>query len=80
MNPRKYEYQSDFAKRYVAQGRAEGEAIGRTALLRRLLKVRFGSLPAEAEMRIASATVEELDQIGERLMTARTLQEAFGSH
>ncbi|HVR96833.1 MAG TPA: hypothetical protein VMW27_09475 [Thermoanaerobaculia bacterium] len=25
-----YEYQSDFAKKYVAQGRAEGRAEGRT--------------------------------------------------
>ena len=29
MDPAKYEYQSDFARRYVAQGRAEGQAEGR---------------------------------------------------
>ena len=84
MNPRKYEYQSDFAKRYVAQGRdegrLEGETIGRTRLLIRLLTIRFGSLSGDDQTRIARATIEELDEIGERLMTARTLQEALGSH
>jgi hypothetical protein len=29
MDPAKYEYQSEFAKRYLSQGRAEGEAKGR---------------------------------------------------
>jgi hypothetical protein len=37
MDIRKYEYQSDFARRYVAQGQAEGEAKGRVALVARLL-------------------------------------------
>lgn len=80
MNPRKYEYQSDFAKRYVAQGRVEGETIGRTALLLRQLTLRFGCLSTEDQTRIARATIGELDQIGERLLTAATIQEALGSH
>jgi hypothetical protein len=37
MDPAKYEYQSDFAKRYIGlgrdEGRAEGQAEGRAALL-----------------------------------------------
>ena len=41
MDPAKYEYQSDFAKRFVAQSRVEGEASGersgRAALVIRLL-------------------------------------------
>jgi hypothetical protein len=32
MDPAKYEYQSEFARRYVAQGKAEGEATGRAQL------------------------------------------------
>jgi hypothetical protein len=80
MDPAKYEYQSDFAKRFVAQGRVEGEASGRAALIIRLLALRFGSLADDIQMRMAQASIAELDAIGERLLTARTLQEALGSH
>lgn len=73
MNPIKYEYQSDFAKRYVAQGRAEGRA----ALVARQLSFRFGPLSAEVQAQIASSSVDELDAIGERLLTASSLQEAL---
>jgi hypothetical protein len=79
MDPAKYEYQSDFARRYVAEGRAEGEAKGRAALVIRQLAKRFGPLTQPVETRIAEASVEELDEIGERLLTAQTLNEALGS-
>ncbi|HET7132277.1 MAG TPA: DUF4351 domain-containing protein [Gammaproteobacteria bacterium] len=75
MDPAKYEYQSDFAKRYVAQGRAEGRA----EVIVRQLTLRFGALPAEAQGRIAEASLAELNTIAERLLTAATLQEALGS-
>jgi len=86
MDPAKYEYQSEFAKRYVAQGKAEGReegkaegiAEGRADLLTRQLTLRFGTLPAEARTRISAASIEELDAIGERLLTAPTLDEALG--
>jgi hypothetical protein len=74
MDPRKYEYQSDFARRYVAQGRIEGRA----ALVIRQLALRFGPLAQQVEARIAEASIEELDRIGERLLTAQTLDEALG--
>jgi len=74
MDPAKYEYQSDFAKRYFAQGLAEG----RTALITRLLKLRFGPLSDEIHAQITAASVNELDAIGERLLTATTLEEALG--
>ncbi len=78
MDPAKYEYQSEFAQRYVAQGKAEGSVEGRAALLTRLLSLRFGALPPGAHTRISTASIEELDAIGERLLTAQTLQEALG--
>ena len=86
MDPAKYEYQSDFAKRYIglgraegqAEGRAEGQVEGRAVLLQRLLTRRFGPLPAEAVERLSAATIEELDAIGERLLSAATLEEALG--
>lgn len=73
MDPAKYEYQSDFARRYVA----EGEAEGRAALVTRQLALRFGPLAQEVETRIAEASIEELEEIGERLLTAQTLDEAL---
>jgi hypothetical protein len=74
MDAQTYEYQSEFARRYVAQGRAEG----RVELLARQLTLRFGPLSAEAHSRIARASLAELDAMGERLLTARTLQEVLG--
>lgn len=71
MDPAKYEYQSDFARRYVAEGRA--------ALVIRQLTLRFGPLAEGVEARIAQASIEQLDAIGERLLSAQTLDEAIGS-
>ena len=75
MDPAKYEYQSDFAKRYLAQGVAQGRA----ALIVKLLTLRFGQLDNETLVRIERASIEELDAIGERLLTAQTLQDALTS-
>jgi Domain of unknown function (DUF4351) len=86
MDPAKYEYQSDFAKRYVAEGRAQGKAegeaegsrVGRAAMVIRLLSLRFGPLSEEVRARIAAASITELDTLGERLLTAPTLRAALG--
>jgi hypothetical protein len=78
MDPAKYEYQSDFAKRYVAQGRAEGALEGRAALVLRLLTRRFGALPPDATERLGAASIDELDAVGERLLSAQSLEEAMG--
>jgi hypothetical protein len=82
----KYEYQSEFAKRYVAQGVAQGkqegvmqgEASGRLAIVSRLLVLRFGPIAAEVQGRLRHASVEDLDAIAERVLFAGTLQEALG--
>jgi hypothetical protein len=79
MKPAGYEFQSDFARHYYAQGRAAGEAKGRAALVLRQLATRFGPLTQAVEGRIAEASVAQLDEIGERLLTAQTLDEALGS-
>jgi hypothetical protein len=86
MDARAYEYQSDFARQYVAQGRkegkeegkAEGEASGRAALIARLLTIRFGALGASERSRILAASIAELDAMGERLLTSHTLDEVLG--
>jgi len=76
MDPAKYQYQSDFAKQYVAQG----EAMGRAALVMKQLTLRFGPLPDAVQSTIAETSIPELDAIGERLLTAKNLQDALGSH
>jgi hypothetical protein len=82
MDPAKYEYQSEFARRYVAQGRVEGKAEGqfegRAALVVRQLTLRFGPLGNDVQARISAASIEDLDAIGERLLTAQSLREALG--
>jgi hypothetical protein len=74
MDAHTYEYQSDFAKRYVAQGRAAGQA----EVISRLLTVRFGPLSADVQNSIQQASIADLDAMTERLLTAGTLREALG--
>jgi hypothetical protein len=71
MDLRKYEYQSDFARRYIALGHAN--------LIAKLLTRRFGPLTQEVQTRIAELSLAELDAIGDRLLTAETLHEALGT-
>ena len=64
-----YEYQSDFAKKYVAQGER--------AMLLRLLRTRFGELPATAIARVESAEIAALERWGDRVLSAKTLAEVL---
>jgi len=74
MDPAKYKYQSDFARKYVAQGKTQGQAD----LVAKQLAHRFGALNTSARARIAAASTKELNVIGKRLLTAETLREALG--
>ena len=86
MATQKYEFQSDFAKHYIALGREEGEALGReegeargrAIVIMRLLITRFGCIEGGVIDRIQRASIAELDAIGDRVLSARTLQEALG--
>jgi hypothetical protein len=81
-----YQYQSDFAKKYVAQGRAEGEARGEArgeakgearALLA-ALRVRGIPLPDAARERIlAESDAERLERWVERAVLAHSLAEVL---
>lgn len=80
MDPAKYEYRSEFAKRYIGIGREERREEGRAALrqlLQRQLMHRFGPLPAEAMERLSAAAIDEHETIGERLISAESLEEAL---
>lgn len=76
-----YEYQSDFAKKYVAQGRDQGRQEGRRegerAVLLRQLRARFGELPEAAVARIEAAESVALEQWAERVLSATTLAEVL---
>ena len=83
------EYQSDFARRYVSQGRIEGRAEGRTEgkaegrmegqieMLLKLLARRYGPLAEPVEALIRNLLDAQLDTVGERVLTASTLEEAL---
>jgi hypothetical protein len=77
MDLSKYPYRSEFARHYVAQGLEQGRAEGRAELVMRLTERRFGTLSESDRARIAAASIDELDAIGERLLTATTLHEAL---
>ena len=73
MNSLGYEYQSDFARRYYGQGKAEG----RVEIILKLLAVRFGLLTEAVQARVHSARDAQLDAVAERVLTAQTLEEAL---
>lgn len=69
MRPPGYEYQSDFARKYFSQGMAE--------IVTRQLNARFGPLSEEVKKQISSKPSEELNVIGDRLLTAASMEEAL---
>jgi uncharacterized protein DUF4351 len=73
MNSLGYEYQSDFARRYFFEGKAEG----RVELILKQLSLRFGPLTEAAQGRVRSAQDAQLDTVAERVLTAQTLEEAL---
>jgi hypothetical protein len=75
MDPAKYEYQSDWVRDWMAQGAAKGKA----SLVTKLLIRRFGPITDATMAQLTSASSDELDAIGERLLTAPTLEEALGA-
>jgi len=81
-----YEYQSDFAKKYVAQGRAEGRAEGRTEgraegrteeaarLLLTMLRARGIAVPEAVRERIlAQKDPERLERWFEKAAVANSV-------
>jgi hypothetical protein len=73
MDPAKYEFQSEFARRYLAQGRVEGRA----ETLLKLLTMKFGALDDTRAKRVRSASLDELELWTERVLIASSLEEIF---
>jgi hypothetical protein len=79
MDASKYEYQSEFARRYFGAGKAEGVAQGRVEIVLKLLATRYGQLSAAVAARVQGANTTDLDAIAQRVLTAQTLDEALGT-
>jgi hypothetical protein len=86
MNSLGYEYQSDFARRYVAQGRAEGRVEGKAEgrveatveIILRVVALRFGPLAEAVQARVRNAPGAQLDSVADRVLIAQTLEEVLG--
>jgi hypothetical protein len=72
-----YEYQSEFARRYYGKGKAEGNAEGRASIVIEQLNSRFGALTDADRSRVSSAHEQALSEVAQRVLTARTLEEAL---
>jgi hypothetical protein len=69
-----YEWQSDFAKTHIAEGRAEGEA----RMLLRILKARGIDVPNEVRDRITGCTdTDQLERWGDRALTIDHAEQLF---
>jgi hypothetical protein len=82
MDASKYEYQSEFARRYYGQGEADGVSEGKAAvaeIVLKLLATRYGALPPAIAARVQSASTADLDGIAQRVLTAKTLEDALGT-
>jgi hypothetical protein len=78
MDASKYQYQSEFAQRYFGQGKAAGRAEGRVEIILKQLATRYGAVSAAVEAHVRAVGSTELDRIAERVLTARTVEEALG--
>lgn len=67
----------EWAKEYEQKGIEKGIEKGEALLLQRLLVRRFGALPNEVVNRIATATSEQIETWGDRVLDAVTLDEIF---
>ncbi len=74
-----YEYQSDFAKKYVAQGEARGEARGEAKALLVTLRARGFAVPDAVRERILAQTDQECLELWlQKAVVAASLAEVLG--
>jgi hypothetical protein len=77
MNSFGYEYKSDFALRYIGEGRTQGNTEARMDIILKQLALRFGPLTDAVQARIRHAQGAQLDALLEQVLTAQTLEEAL---
>jgi hypothetical protein len=64
-------------QKLIQQGIEQGVARGERALLLRLLRLKFGPLPAAVTARVAAAPVEQVERWAERVLTADSVQDVM---
>jgi len=78
-----FEYESDFAKRYCAQGLEEGLAKGRVEgqreLVLKLLQQLFGPLSDVVQTRVRDAYDWQLEEIALQMFTAKSPEQLLGT-
>ena len=71
----------DWGRPWKDEGKKEGLRAGvqkgEAALLNRLLRTKFGSVPRAIQQKIASADARTLLQWGDRVLSATRLEEMF---
>jgi hypothetical protein len=79
MISQKYEFQSDFALRYIAEGKAEGKAEGRASSVIGVLEARGIAMSPEARARILACTdLDVLDDWVRRAVRVEHAEELIG--
>ena len=79
MATRTYEYQSEFVRKYVFQGRLQGRAEGEATAVLAVLEARGIDVPDEARTRIVECTdLDQLDTWVRRAATAESIEDLFG--
>lgn len=73
-----YEYQSDFVRRFIFQGRAEGKAEGEAAAVLAVLDARGIEVPDDARARIIECSdLDQLDAWVRRAVTVASIHDLF---
>ena len=78
LGPRGQEAFMSTADVLTRESRAEGAAAKAAEILLKLLTLRFGPLPEPAADRVRTATLSQLDEWTERILSAESLDEALG--
>jgi hypothetical protein len=67
----------EYKNKLRSEARSEGLDEGKRSLLLRLLRVRFGEVPPAAVARVERASMADIERWGERLFSAKTLDEVL---
>jgi hypothetical protein len=65
---------------YYRKGVKTGKVQGRAAMLRRMIRAKFGSLPKWAADHIATCSPQQIDGLGVRLIGSSSLEQLFPRH
>ncbi len=69
--------EGSLAWRWLQEGREEGREEGAQRLALRLLHKRFGPVPSWAEGRVRASSIDQLDELLEKMLVASSLDDVF---